>query len=69
MKHWLPLMALAFPLLMGQANSGASDDPGKAFVGKRAHSVALKSTDGKLVDPGRRFGKQPVVLLFYRGVW
>ncbi len=69
MKHWLPFLAIALPVLGCQAIAQNSDDPSAAFVGKPARSLALKSTDGKSVDPGKRFGKQPVVMVFYRGVW
>lgn len=44
-------------------------DHGAAWVGTVAKSVPLKNEDGKEVDPGREFGKHPVVIVFYRGVW
>jgi len=70
MKPWLMGLAVALPVLGCRAAAGLADDnPGDALLGKAARSVALKSTDGKMVDPGRSFGKKPVVLIFYKGVW
>ncbi len=39
------------------------------WVGKTAKGFALPSIDGKTIDVGKALGKQPVVLVFYRGVW
>ena len=70
MRPWLISLAVAVPVLGCRAAFAPVDEnPDDAFLGKAAHSVALKSTDGKAVDPGRSFGKHPVVLVFYKGVW
>lgn len=44
-------------------------DHGAAWVGKVAKSVVVKDEDGKDIDLSKQFGKRPVVLVFYRGVW
>lgn len=41
----------------------------EAWVGKVAKAFTLPGIDGKPVDVGKQFGKRPVVLIFYRGVW
>ncbi|MDE2126366.1 MAG: hypothetical protein KGJ62_07240 [Armatimonadetes bacterium] len=41
----------------------------QGFVGKKAASFTLPAVDGKSVTVGRQFGKRPVILIFYRGIW
>ena len=47
----------------------AQPDYTEGFVGKKAARFTLPSVDGKAVTVGGQFGKQPVILIFYRGVW
>lgn len=44
-------------------------DPVAAMVGRKAPAARLVSSTGEKVDVGKRFGKQPVVIVIYRGVW
>jgi hypothetical protein len=47
-----------------------TDHSGSAeWVGREAATFSLTGIDGKTVDVGEAMGDQPVVLVFYRGVW
>jgi len=49
----------------GQATKNAGPD----WVAQRAKPAVLESSDGKSVNLGKLYGKKPVVLVFYRGIW
>ena len=57
------LLALA---MLGQT---PPKDIGQSWVGKVARAVKLNDENGKPVDVSKEFGKRPVILVFYRGVW
>ena len=44
-------------------------DHAKAWIGTQAKSEIVKNEDGADVDLSKQFGKRPVVMVFYRGVW
>jgi peroxiredoxin len=44
-------------------------DAGSKWVGTIAKSEVVNDENGKLVNLSKLFGKRPVVLVFYRGVW
>lgn len=69
MRSWVPAVGLGLALAGGFACYGQPQGPASQWLGKQAKSVALKTTNGTTLDPGREFGKRPVVLVFYRGVW
>ncbi len=47
----------------------ATKNAGPDWVAQRAKPAILQSSDGKSVNLGKLYGKQPVVLVFYRGIW
>lgn len=49
--------------------SWAAPPAAKQWVGKPAPAFTLPDMNGKKVDVGKEFGKRPVVLIYYRGVW
>ncbi len=61
------LIALCMAVAVQQP--AAPVDPIAKMIGKKAPAVTLKSSKGEDVDLAKKFGKQPVVLVFYRGVW
>lgn len=73
--HFLGLVCLAGLTLACSTQApgpqAAPDDPdkGKAWIGTQAKGVALTDEAGVQVDLSKEFGKRPVVLVFYRGVW
>jgi hypothetical protein len=44
-------------------------DHGAEWIGKPAKSVIVKDEDGNDVDLSKKFGKAPVVMVFYRAIW
>jgi peroxiredoxin len=54
-------------LVQGLIDSGA--DAGALKVGDRVPDFMLPNADGKLVQSSQVFGKRPVVISFYRGMW
>ncbi len=67
----IPCFLIISTLFMNGVAFGQGDqvDHGAAWVGTPAKAVPLKNDDGKEVSVGREFGKHPVVIVFYRGVW
>ncbi|HEY3780705.1 MAG TPA: hypothetical protein VGL56_06450 [Fimbriimonadaceae bacterium] len=68
----MPAIHLAFLIAVSMAPRAAQTsvpDPGAAWVGTTAKTVSLKNGDGKDVDLNKEFGKHPVVIVFYRGIW
>jgi peroxiredoxin len=62
----LGLVAVAAALgFRGQA----MENRGPSWVGKAPKTAVLKASDGKSVDLAKVYGKQPVVVVIYRGVW
>lgn len=51
------------------AQGGGAAAADKEWVGKKAGTFVLAGLDGKPVDVAKDYGKRPVVLVFYRGVW
>jgi hypothetical protein len=78
---WLPVLLLlagGTTLLVARQKSDTPSLAGlndvekqslKNWGGKQAKGFVLPGIDGKNVDVGKEFGKRPVVLVFYRGVW
>ena len=69
MRIWLPAVGLGLASVACFGAYGTPQSPASPWLGKEAKSVALKTTDGTMLDPGKAFGRRPVVLIFYRGVW
>ena len=44
-------------------------DNGSKWMGTKAKSEIVNDENGKPVDLSKLFGKRPIVLVFYRGVW
>ncbi len=63
------MLSILAVLAMPQALNQGGAELAVGLVGKQARSVVLKDEFGKDVDLSKVFGKQPVVLVFYRGDW
>ena len=64
----MPLVsALAASLILQQGSHVV--DHGTEWIGKPAKSVVVKDENGADVDLSKKFGKKPVVLVFYRAIW
>ncbi len=66
--HLMSLIGL-FALAVLLPRQDAPADHGKAWIGTPAKSEIVKNEDGADVDLSKQFGKRPVVMVFYRGVW
>ncbi len=53
----------------GATASAQSASKTAAWVGTEPKWVAINDSTGKSVDLSNDFGKRPIVLVFYRGVW
>jgi peroxiredoxin len=47
----------------------AMENRGSSWVGKAPVTAKLKASDGKVVDLAKVYGRQPVAVIIYRGVW
>lgn len=56
-------------LAFGVAASALPTQPSRIQVGDTAPDLALRTPDGTLHRLSDLRGKQPVVLVFFRGVW
>ncbi len=61
-------------VLLAAASFGAftqemGDNKAAGWVGKSAKSVPVVDMAGNKVDLSKEFGKRPVVVVFYRGIW
>jgi len=61
------LATLASLSIVGVAQE--MDNKAAAWIGKTAKAVPVVDMAGNKVDLAKEFGKRPVVLVFYRGVW
>ena len=61
------VFALALAILLSHQNEPV--DQGKAWLGTTAKFEVLKDERGMDVDLSKEYGKRPVVLVFYRGMW
>jgi peroxiredoxin len=53
----------------GAFNQEMGDNKAASWVGKTAKAVPVMDMAGNKADLAKEFGKRPVVLVFYRGVW
>ncbi len=53
----------------GASASAQGSSKAAAWVGTEPKWVAINDSTGKSVDLSKEFGKRPIVLVFYRGVW
>lgn len=62
-------MVLTSALLLSALIQQPGDNLAAGWVGKTAKAVPVVDIAGKKVDLAKEFGKRPVVVVFYRGIW
>lgn len=69
LRPWAAALLGAAAVVWGSVTFALPTQPPRVQVGDTAPDFALKTPDGTAYRLSELRGKQPVVLVFFRGVW